>query len=302
MKDGFFQARFPSEDDMLQVLSQFHTFQGRAIIVKKWHKSIQLERDILATVPIWMRVYDIPVHARSGTSVSKVVSNFAKPIYVDDITLCRERGLYVKVLAEIEVDDKFPEVINTTLHGLSCRVQVEYEWKPQICGLCKKMDHTESLCPLNKIRISKPKEKWVVKKLEKENIAVPQDKGISEGDKEILSPVIEMIEEVGGFTVQRKSKGKVKAGSQKSQLQVVSLNAFQVLDELTEREEGEEPTLDNAIAIEKGNGVAVMSVENNQECAIERDLQITDKVQNLVQETEVGVPVSPEGGTSCSKK
>ncbi|XP_059629660.1 uncharacterized protein LOC132272550 [Cornus florida] len=230
MKDGFFQVQFPSKDDLLQVLSRFHTFQRRAIIVKKWHKSFQLECDILSSVPIWMKVYDLPVHARSGISVSKVVSNIAKPLYMDAITLSRERGLYVRVLAEMEVDGNFPETIQTRLHGVKFKVQNEYEWKPQVCSLCKKMEHSENMCPLNKIKVTKSKEQWVVKKSVKgKEVCVDQNLSLIITDK-----ISEELEE--GFTIPRKLRGK-KRVSPVSQNPIIAKNAFQVLNESVESED-----------------------------------------------------------------
>ncbi|XP_059627510.1 uncharacterized protein LOC132270348 [Cornus florida] len=204
-------------------------FQGRAIIVKKWHKSIQLERDIMAIVPIWMKVCDLPVHARSGTSISKIVSNIAKPLYMEDVIQSREKGLYVHVLAEMEVDGVFPEIIQTRLHGLPCRAKVEYEWKPQVCKTCKKMDHTDAMCPSNKVRTIKPREHWVVKK-----------KSVKQGDLVSIQAVDvpnDAQEDMEGFTVQKKSKGKLKMGEPVIPTPVVSVNAFQVLDDNTETEE-----------------------------------------------------------------
>ncbi|XP_059659233.1 uncharacterized protein LOC132306053 [Cornus florida] len=75
------------------------------------HKRPINGRDILETVPIWMKVCELPMHARSGVSISKVVSNIAKPIYMEDIIQSRDKGLYVRVLAEMEVDGVFPKII-----------------------------------------------------------------------------------------------------------------------------------------------------------------------------------------------
>ncbi|XP_059630901.1 uncharacterized protein LOC132273834 [Cornus florida] len=224
--------RLPSEEDLISVMSRFHTFQGRAVIVKKWHKCFQLERDILETVPIWMKVYDLPVHARSGTSISKIISNIAKPLYMDGINLNRERGMFVRVLAEMEVKGGFPEFVHTKLHGCQCRAQIEYEWKPQLCKLCQKIDHNEKMCPLNIDLKGKQKvsEQWVVKR-KVDSIAMEEDGGSSEMEKSI-----DKVEERGedeGF-IQSKSKTRMKI-IEGIQLNVVSYNAFEVLDVSTER-------------------------------------------------------------------
>ncbi|XP_059623063.1 uncharacterized protein LOC132266226 [Cornus florida] len=252
MNDGFFEVRFPSEEDLLQVLSRFHTFQGRAIIVKKWHKSIQLERDILAMVPIWMKVCDLPVHTRSGTSISKIVSNIAKPLYMDDVIESRDKGLYVHVLAEMEVDGVFLEIIQTRLHGLQCKVKVEYEWKPQVCTFCKKMDHLDAMCPMNKSKPLKPKEKWVVK---------PKIKDQEIGD--LVSIQDEVVpkdgnEDLEGFTVQKKFKGKLK-----------------VLDEIPIREE-----------VVKTGVIVIDEKKNDEEDSNSSPIQL-ELLENVVYSQEI---------------
>ncbi|XP_059644155.1 uncharacterized protein LOC132285935 [Cornus florida] len=84
--------------------------------------------------------------------------------------------------------------------------KVEYEWKPQVYKFCKKMDHLEAMCPLNKAKPLKLTDKWVVKPKIKDQeirdlVSIQEEDLPKDGN-----------EDLEGFTVQKKSKGKSKVG------------------------------------------------------------------------------------------
>ncbi|XP_059627006.1 uncharacterized protein LOC132269779 [Cornus florida] len=147
LKNGFFMVRFQHSDDVQKVLSCIHTFEGRVIIIKKWSKNVILQRENFDTLPIWIRVHDLPVHCRNSTSLSKVCSLFSKPISMDDPALHRDKDQYVRVMVEVDVHKDLPEDMVVDFHGEDCKVHVEYEWKPIVCSVCKRVDHAVDRCP-----------------------------------------------------------------------------------------------------------------------------------------------------------
>ena len=54
-------------------------FVGRLIILKKWNKSISLERDLLSSIPIWVRFPSL--HLKSFTENIKAASLIGRPLY-----------------------------------------------------------------------------------------------------------------------------------------------------------------------------------------------------------------------------
>ncbi|XP_059629720.1 uncharacterized protein LOC132272631 [Cornus florida] len=149
----------------MQTLSRIHTFKGRPIIIKQWDKNVNLPKEVLESVPVWLKIHNLPVHCHNEESVSKVCSNFSKPIYMDDPDLHRDKGDYVRVMVEVGVKEVLPETMVVDIHSCDYFIDLEYEWKPKLCDLCKKVDHLEDRFPL-KILQMKPKkgvDKWVMK-------------------------------------------------------------------------------------------------------------------------------------------
>ncbi|XP_059669035.1 uncharacterized protein LOC132314156 [Cornus florida] len=140
------------------------------MILKKWDKSIDLKKEVLGSIPIWIKLFDVPMHCRGTSSISKICSLFAKPIHMDDISLTRERGAFVCVTVEVDVHEELPTELDFKVHGTLCRIRVEYTWKPQICTLCHAIDHGVKACPMKKVdkKPSKPTQVWRIKKNGKE--------------------------------------------------------------------------------------------------------------------------------------
>ncbi|XP_059635801.1 uncharacterized protein LOC132277981 [Cornus florida] len=136
LKNGFFMVRFQHAADVQQVLSRIHTFEGRVIIIKQWSKNVTLKRENFDSLPIWIRVHDLPVHCRNSISLSKVCSLFSKPIYMDEPDLHRDKDEFVRVMVEVDICQDLPESMVIDIHGEDYTVNIEYEWKPVVCSLC----------------------------------------------------------------------------------------------------------------------------------------------------------------------
>ncbi|XP_059654907.1 uncharacterized protein LOC132301687 [Cornus florida] len=70
-------------------------------------------------------------------------------------------------MVEVDVQELLPNSLTVDIHGCDCTIDLEYEWKPTLCAVCKRLDHTEAQCPqkLLQTRQIKPKkkmERWVV--------------------------------------------------------------------------------------------------------------------------------------------
>ncbi|XP_059658700.1 uncharacterized protein LOC132305032 [Cornus florida] len=118
------------------------------------------------SVPIWTRIHDLPVHCRNAVSVSKLCSSFSHPICMDDPVKYRDKGRFFRVMIEVGISEELPKNMVVDMHGLDCDVTFEYEWKPRVCSLCKKIDHVADQCPKKVIpaKTKKITDKWVIKK------------------------------------------------------------------------------------------------------------------------------------------
>ncbi|GJT51143.1 RNA-directed DNA polymerase, eukaryota, reverse transcriptase zinc-binding domain protein [Tanacetum coccineum] len=108
-------------------------------------------------IPIWIRLFNIPLEAWSVRGISALASRLGRPIKMDQVTskMCKNgvgRLGYARVLIEINVEDEFLDKIE--INYLDERrkvkstkwVRVEYTWKPDRCTHCKVFGHSMQRC------------------------------------------------------------------------------------------------------------------------------------------------------------
>ncbi|GJX75383.1 hypothetical protein Tco_0313978 [Tanacetum coccineum] len=115
--DGVYLFKFASKSGMDQVLEKGPWIIRKSpIILNKWTSSVSLKKGEVTKVPVWVKLYNVPVLAYSEDGLSLIATQIAIP--------------------EEEGDGHINEVI-----------RVEYEWTPPHYGECKTFGHTLSMCP-----------------------------------------------------------------------------------------------------------------------------------------------------------
>nr|GEX37625.1 putative RNA-directed DNA polymerase, eukaryota, reverse transcriptase zinc-binding domain protein [Tanacetum cinerariifolium] len=92
--------------------------RNNPLSLKKWHPDENLLKEDVSTVPVWVKLYGVPVTAFSKDGLSVIFTKLVMP------KLTRE-GHY------------------------TCNVRFEYEWKPSMCSSCKVFRHIHEECPKN---------------------------------------------------------------------------------------------------------------------------------------------------------
>ncbi|PWA49443.1 hypothetical protein CTI12_AA482340 [Artemisia annua] len=80
---------------------------GRPLIVHKWNPDVSFEKKEPESVPLWIKMYDIPLEAWTVQGISTLASYLGKPIMMDDMTaqMCqygKGRIGYGRVLVEVQ--------------------------------------------------------------------------------------------------------------------------------------------------------------------------------------------------------
>ncbi|GAV73104.1 DUF4283 domain-containing protein/zf-CCHC_4 domain-containing protein [Cephalotus follicularis] len=108
--------------------------------------SLKLEE--CKSIPIWVKLSNVPVHLWSNLGLSYIASVLGRPLYMDAPTIKRQALTFARVCVDMLASSSFPNAINLDLDdGSSTVVDVEYPWKPQACSLCKVFDHANKSCP-----------------------------------------------------------------------------------------------------------------------------------------------------------
>jgi hypothetical protein len=152
-EEGYFILKFHSFKDKDSVLMKGpYTIRNMPMLLRDWKPDFSLKRDMLRTLPIWVKLPQLPLHLWGVRSLSKIGSAIGNPIVTDECTANKFRVSYSRILVEMDVTQKLPtDITIKDSEGNKRKQVVEYEWKPLYCDSCQKMGHICSKEPLKKV-------------------------------------------------------------------------------------------------------------------------------------------------------
>ncbi|XP_056689969.1 uncharacterized protein [Spinacia oleracea] len=145
---GMFLVRFTTMENCQKVINGgFQFFDGKPVILKPWNADMDISKDPVKKLPIWIQLPNLEVKYWGEKSLSKIVSQIGTMIKVDQATHNRDKLMFAKVLVEVNIDQQFPEVIRFRSEiGRMIEQRVIYDWLPISCSICKGMGHTSNAC------------------------------------------------------------------------------------------------------------------------------------------------------------
>ncbi|KAL0904402.1 hypothetical protein M5K25_026506 [Dendrobium thyrsiflorum] len=150
LSDGFFLFKFCNEEDYDMVWSKgAWFFQGKPFIFQKWTKNFHPTRENFSSVPIWVRIHDLPLVCWNSEGISKIASKIGIPIAVDSLTAAKTRLTYARVCIQVLVTSTLPDSVPISIEDEVIHLKIHYEWKPSTCSTCNSLAHPSSLCPSN---------------------------------------------------------------------------------------------------------------------------------------------------------
>ena len=141
--EGYFILRFNTNEAMESLLMKGrYTYRGMPMILKEWRKGFNLKKDLMRTIPIWVKFPLLPLHLWGKSDLSKLASAIGIPFVTDECTASKLRVSYARVLIEVDITQKLVEEIsikdkegNTVIQG------IEYEWRPKFYDKCQAVGH-----------------------------------------------------------------------------------------------------------------------------------------------------------------
>ncbi|XP_015168706.1 uncharacterized protein [Solanum tuberosum] len=135
---GYFVVRFASEEERDMVMcSGTHHLLRRPIIMKPWVLEFNFKEEILTTIPLWVKIPNLPLNYWNSVVLSKIGSSVGKPLYADECTTQTSRISFARILMEVDVTRPLTKVIKIQdPKGKIVEQKVWYEWKPIFCQKC----------------------------------------------------------------------------------------------------------------------------------------------------------------------
>ncbi|GJY05164.1 RNA-directed DNA polymerase, eukaryota, reverse transcriptase zinc-binding domain protein [Tanacetum coccineum] len=130
---------------------------GRPLIVQQWSPDVNLEKAKPDKIPLWIKMYDVPLEAWTSKGISTLASGLGKPLIMDEMTarMCqfgKGRIGYARVLVEVNAGKEFKKFIKIKYRDKqgeiirTKKVKVEYSWRPDTCKHCRVFGHTFYQC------------------------------------------------------------------------------------------------------------------------------------------------------------
>ncbi|XP_030441655.2 uncharacterized protein LOC115663828 [Syzygium oleosum] len=140
--DGFFFFHIPDDSFHRRIVDGGPiTILRVPMILQQWHPAMRLEKNQHETLPVWVRLKNVPIALWSASGISVVASALGRPLHVDIQTERMRMISYARVCIEIKASQTMLESVEILLNGENWSVMVEYEWRPMACMKCGTFGH-----------------------------------------------------------------------------------------------------------------------------------------------------------------
>jgi hypothetical protein len=101
LENGLYLFRFADENIRDEVMeAKVWHIANKPLILCKWTPAMQLLKLSLSFVPIWIKLYNLPIEFWDATCLSYVASGVGKPLCADFVTEEQQRLGFARVLVE----------------------------------------------------------------------------------------------------------------------------------------------------------------------------------------------------------
>lgn len=132
-------------------------FSQRPFILKIWELGMNLSQEMHTSVPVWVKISNIPLEGWNEEGIATVGSALGRSIHSDFTIEDRSQMSFVRLCIEIDVSSTFLRYVNL-YKGLNessgepkmLQMPIEYQWVPSVCTHCRVpwLDARSSLCQM----------------------------------------------------------------------------------------------------------------------------------------------------------
>ncbi|KAL2904843.1 hypothetical protein RDABS01_003553 [Bienertia sinuspersici] len=145
---GLYLVRFKSIEQWEQIWNdEPKFFNSKPVIMKRWDSEMELHKETIKIVPIWIRFPKLELKYWGHRNLHKLVDAIGTTLKIDRLTEQKERLAYARIMVEVDIQKELPDQINfINEKGISMVQTIEYEWRPNLCPKCNKYGHREEEC------------------------------------------------------------------------------------------------------------------------------------------------------------
>ncbi|KAI3995034.1 hypothetical protein MKX01_020806, partial [Papaver californicum] len=148
IENGYFVFQFSCVEEKMRVLksADLWRIRQRQLILKEWDWKLMVERIDMISLPIWVKIYNLPLFFWIPSVLNKVGSGLGTPLYVDKRTQNKQQLAYAMLCIEFDANKPLPETLHILVKGMECHLNLEYDWSPLRCENCCTFGHIDLSC------------------------------------------------------------------------------------------------------------------------------------------------------------
>ncbi|XP_028554509.1 uncharacterized protein LOC114580608 [Dendrobium catenatum] len=118
LNDGFFLFRFSCAEDFNMVWSRgVWIILGKPFVLQKWHLKFIPKGEEFASVPIWVKIHDLPLACWNSEGISRIASKIGIPVAADSLTEQNTRLTFARICVLVDCSATYSEEIQVSLDG-----------------------------------------------------------------------------------------------------------------------------------------------------------------------------------------
>ncbi|KAH0665450.1 hypothetical protein KY285_026656 [Solanum tuberosum] len=119
MGQGTFSTK-PEERDKVLCSGPHHLLR-RPVIMKPWVPEFNFKEEILTTIPVWIKLPNLPLNRWNSVVLSKIGSSLGKPLYADECTTQVEENQQEQTTKDNDGTTQGQGELQTVMHRTSIR-------------------------------------------------------------------------------------------------------------------------------------------------------------------------------------
>lgn len=150
-KGFFFTVVFTNMEDRDRIFEggpYFYVATG--IYMRPWTMNFVPERETFTSVPIWIRLYSLPLDYWMPESLKVIGNKLGHFLKISEATLQGKYTSYACICVEMDLSRALPDEVILEVYDEEWVQAVDYEHIPFRCHKCHEHGHLFRDCPLNK--------------------------------------------------------------------------------------------------------------------------------------------------------
>ncbi|XP_030476453.2 uncharacterized protein LOC115693581 [Syzygium oleosum] len=136
-ENGFYFFQVPNAEFRRNIIdSGSVSIFSSTMLLQQWHSKMKLKKGSFDSLPVWVRLRDIPFSLWSPAGIGRIASAIGNPLYVDRQTELMTQISYARVCVEIKAITPRVEAVKFRWDDEVNVINIEYEWKPLVCSSC----------------------------------------------------------------------------------------------------------------------------------------------------------------------